>query len=107
MGASKLPDSGRRRRNISPDRDVSQDVELQMRYFLRSSVPRSSPHRAAFESCLDAIEEKRSANQLQHQLQFSKHAAEAVRRSSQVASIFAAAVFLMEFAHFVRLIHAW
>ena len=107
MGASKLPDSGGRRRTVLSDRGVSQDVELQMRYFLRSSVPRSSPHRAAFESCLDAIEEKRSANQLQHQLQFSKHAAEAVRRSSQVASIFAAAVFLLEFAHIVGLIHAW
>ncbi len=107
MGASKLPDSGRRRRTVSPGRNVSEEVELQMRYYLRSSVPRSSPHRAAFESCLDEIEKKSSTNQLQHQLQFSKHAAEAVRRSSHVASIFAAAVFLSEFANIVRLIHTW
>lgn len=107
MGSSKLPDSGWRKHYVSPGCDVSEDVELQLRYYLRSSVPRSSPHHAAFESCLDAIEEKRSANQLQHQLQFSKHAAEAVRRSSQVASIFAAAVFLLEFANIVQLIHAW
>ncbi len=120
-----IPDSGKPQYDISNNVGLKQmtaylrgyfgggvelaDVltELQSRYRPPSTITTDSPHRVAFESRLAKIEGERSTRQLQCQLQISQRIEKAIASSAMVASLFAAAVLLLEVANIVRLIHEW